>query len=121
MKTSLALDIFREYQKSNLRPTTVIGYRYLLDNFEVLFGDKDFRSIRSEEFFRQPQRRASRDHIQGSTEASEPEDDAGLSRKDQRSRSHSLDGHSPRQTIQSALSTLGLSTEAQIHLQINGQ
>jgi integrase len=51
MKTSLALDIFRKYQESNLRPTTVIGYRYLLDNLEVLFGDKDFRSIRSEELF----------------------------------------------------------------------
>jgi len=51
MRTSLALDIFRRYQKSNLRPTTVIGYRYLLDNFEVLFGDKDFQSIRSEDLF----------------------------------------------------------------------
>jgi len=51
MKTSLALDIFRKYQKSNLRTTTVIGYRYLLDNFEVLFGDKDFGSIRGEDLF----------------------------------------------------------------------
>jgi integrase/recombinase XerD len=51
MKSSLALDIFRKYQKSNLRPTTVIGYRYLLDNFEVLFGDKDFGSIRGEDLF----------------------------------------------------------------------
>jgi integrase/recombinase XerD len=51
METSLALDIFRKYQKSNLRPTTVTGYRYLLDNFEVLFGDKDFQSIRSEDLF----------------------------------------------------------------------
>ena len=51
MKTSLALKIFRDYQKSNLRPTTVTGYRYLLDNFEVLFRDKDFQSIRSEDLF----------------------------------------------------------------------
>jgi integrase/recombinase XerD len=51
MKSSLALDIFSKYQKSNLRPTTVIGYRYLLDNFEVLFGDKDFGSIRGEDLF----------------------------------------------------------------------
>lgn len=51
MKTSLALDIFRKYQKSNHRPTTVTGYRYLLDNFEILFGDKDFQSIRSEDLF----------------------------------------------------------------------
>lgn len=51
MKTSLALKIFREYQRSNLRPSTVIGYRYLLGNFEVLFGEKDLKSIRSEDLF----------------------------------------------------------------------
>ena len=41
MNTSTALKIFRDYQKSNLNPTTVIGYRYLLDNFEELFGERD--------------------------------------------------------------------------------
>jgi integrase/recombinase XerD len=51
MNTSSALKIFRDYQKSNLKPTTVIGYRYLLDNFEELFGDRDLKSISSEELF----------------------------------------------------------------------
>ena len=51
MKTSLALEIFRKYQKSNLKPSTVTGDRYLLDKFEVLFGDKDFQPIRSEDLF----------------------------------------------------------------------
>jgi integrase/recombinase XerD len=51
MKTALALQLFREYQKSNLRPASVIGYRYFLDNFEESFGDRDLRLISSEEVF----------------------------------------------------------------------
>jgi len=51
MKTSTALKIFRDYQKSNLKPSTAIGYRYLIDNFEQLFGEKDLTSISSEEMF----------------------------------------------------------------------
>ena len=51
MNTSTALKIFRDYQKSNLKPSTVIGYSYLLDNFEELFGDRDLKSISSEELF----------------------------------------------------------------------
>lgn len=51
MNTSTALKLFRDYQKSNLKPGTVISYRYLLDNFEELFGDKELTSISSEETF----------------------------------------------------------------------
>ena len=51
MKTLLALKIFQDYQKSNLKPSTVIGYRYLIDNFEEFFGDKDLNSISSEDIF----------------------------------------------------------------------
>ena len=51
MNTSTALKIFRDYQRSNLKPSTVIGYRCLLDNLEELFGDRDLKSISSEELF----------------------------------------------------------------------
>lgn len=51
MNTSMALKIFRDYQKSNLKPTTTIGYRYLIENFEEFFGEKDLSSISSEEIF----------------------------------------------------------------------
>jgi hypothetical protein len=51
MKTSAALKIFRDYQQSNLKPSTVIGYRYLIDNFEEFFGDKNLKSISSEDIF----------------------------------------------------------------------
>jgi len=49
MKASIALKIFRDYQKANLKPGTVGGYTYLLDNFEALFGEKDLKSISSED------------------------------------------------------------------------
>lgn len=51
MNITTALKIFRDYQKSNLKRNTVIGYRYLLDNFEELFGDRDLKSISSEDLF----------------------------------------------------------------------
>jgi len=49
MNTSTALKIFRDYQNSSLKRSTVIGYRYLIDNFEELFRDRDLMSISSEE------------------------------------------------------------------------
>ena len=51
MKASIALKIFRDYQKANLKPSTTGGYRYLLDNFEDLFGEKDLKSINSEDAY----------------------------------------------------------------------
>ena len=51
MNTSTALKMFKDYQKSNLKPSTTIGYRYLLDNFEELLGERDLASISSEEIF----------------------------------------------------------------------
>jgi integrase len=51
MNTSTALKVFRDYQKSSLKPSTLIGYRYLLDNFEELLGERDLASISSEEIF----------------------------------------------------------------------
>lgn len=51
MNTSPALKMFKNYQKSNFRPNTAISYRYLLDNFDELFGDRDLASISSEEIF----------------------------------------------------------------------
>jgi len=51
MKASIALKIFRDYQKANLKPSTAGGYRYLLDNFEALFGEKDLKSISSEDAY----------------------------------------------------------------------
>ena len=51
MNITTALKLFRDYQKSNLKPNTAIGYRYLLDNFKELFGERDLASISSEEIF----------------------------------------------------------------------
>jgi hypothetical protein len=51
MKTSIALKIFRDYQSSNLKPSAVRGYKYLTDNFEALFGEKDLNSIYSEDTY----------------------------------------------------------------------
>ncbi len=51
MKASIALKIFRDYQKANLKSSTVTGYRYLIDNFEALFGEKDLKSIGSEDTY----------------------------------------------------------------------
>lgn len=51
MKTSKALKIFRNYQKSNLKLSTAIGYRYLANNFEAFFGDKELKSISSDDVF----------------------------------------------------------------------
>ena len=51
MNTSTALKMFKDYQKSNLKPSTTISYRYLLDNFEEFFGERDLTSISSEETF----------------------------------------------------------------------
>jgi integrase/recombinase XerD len=51
MKTSTALKLFRDYQRSNLKPSTVMGYRYLMDNFGELFGERALRSVSSEEVF----------------------------------------------------------------------
>lgn len=49
METSTALKIFRDYQKSNLKPSTVIGFSHLINNFEELFGGSDLMSISSED------------------------------------------------------------------------
>ncbi len=49
METSTALKIFRDYQESNLKPSTVIGYSHLINNFEELFGGSDLMSISSED------------------------------------------------------------------------
>ena len=51
MNTSAALKIFRDYQRSNLKPNTGVSYRYLLDTFEELFGGRKLTSISSEEIF----------------------------------------------------------------------
>ena len=51
MKVSLALKIFRDYQKANLRPGTIAGYRYLMNLFEEFFGGKDVSSIGSEDVY----------------------------------------------------------------------
>jgi len=51
MKASIALKIFRDYQKANLKSSTAGGYTYLLDNFEALFGEKDLKSINSEDAY----------------------------------------------------------------------
>ena len=51
MNTATALKMFKDYQKPNLKQSTVIGYRYLIDNFEELFGERDLESISSEDIF----------------------------------------------------------------------
>ena len=51
MKTAMALKIYKDYQRSNLKQNTVIGYRYLLDTFEGLFGERELSSISSEDIF----------------------------------------------------------------------
>ncbi len=49
METSTALRIFQDSQESNLKPSTVIGYSHLINNFEELFGGSDLMSISSED------------------------------------------------------------------------
>jgi integrase/recombinase XerD len=51
MNTSAALKLFRDYQTTNLRPNTAISYRYLLDNFEELFRERELKTLSSEEIF----------------------------------------------------------------------
>ncbi|UCE38816.1 MAG: site-specific integrase [Thermoplasmata archaeon] len=51
MNITTALRLFRDYQKSNIKPSTLIGYRYLLDNFEELFGERNLGSISGEKIF----------------------------------------------------------------------
>lgn len=51
MKVSLALKIFKDYQKANLRPSTIAGYRYLMNLFEEFFGGKDVSSLGSEDVY----------------------------------------------------------------------
>jgi len=51
MKVSMALKIFRDYQRANLRPTTVKGHRYLMNLFEEFFGAKDIGSLSSEDLY----------------------------------------------------------------------
>jgi site-specific recombinase XerD len=47
----MALKIYKDYQQSNLRQNTIIGYRYVLDTFEELFGERDLKSVSSEDIF----------------------------------------------------------------------
>ncbi len=51
MKVSLALKIFKDYQKANLRPSMIAGYRYLMNLFEEFFGGKDVSSLGSEDVY----------------------------------------------------------------------
>ena len=51
MKVSFALKIFKDYQKANLRPSTIVGYRYLMNLFEEFFGGKDVSSLGSEDVY----------------------------------------------------------------------
>ena len=51
MKVSIPLRIFRDYQKANLKRRMVAGYRYLINHFEEFFGEKDLRSISSEDIY----------------------------------------------------------------------
>ncbi|UCG63688.1 MAG: site-specific integrase [Deltaproteobacteria bacterium] len=51
MNIATALKLFRDYQRSNLKPNTAISYRYLLDNFEELLGERNPTFTRSEEIF----------------------------------------------------------------------
>lgn len=51
MKVSMALKVFGDYQKANLRRSTAAGYRYVLNLLEEFFGSKDFGSLSSEELY----------------------------------------------------------------------
>jgi integrase/recombinase XerD len=51
MNTSAALKHFRDYQRSNLKPNTGVSYRYVLDAFEELFGERELTSISTDELF----------------------------------------------------------------------
>jgi len=51
MKVSFALKIFKDYQKANLRPSTIAGYQYLMNLFEEFFGGKDVGSLGSEDVY----------------------------------------------------------------------
>ncbi len=51
MKVSMALKVFRDYQQANLKPRTLLGYRYVLTSFEQFFGEKDLSSVSSEDIY----------------------------------------------------------------------
>jgi integrase/recombinase XerD len=51
MKTAMALKLCKDYQQSNLKQNTITGYRYILDTFEELLGERELSSITSEEIF----------------------------------------------------------------------
>ena len=51
MKVSMALKVFRDYHKANLRKSTTAGYRCMLNLFEEFFGSKDFGSLSSEDLY----------------------------------------------------------------------
>jgi len=51
MKVSVALEIFRDYQRSNLKHRTALGYRYVLTNFEEFFGERDLSSVSGEDIY----------------------------------------------------------------------
>ena len=51
MKVSVALKIFRDYQSANLKPRTVLGYRYILTGFEEFFGERDLGSVTGEDIY----------------------------------------------------------------------
>lgn len=51
MKISEALNLFRKYQESHLRPRTVKGHKYVLSIFEDFLGDKDIESISEGEIY----------------------------------------------------------------------
>ena len=51
MKVSVALEIFRDYQRANLKHRTVLGYKYVLTNFHEFFGERDLSSVSGEDIY----------------------------------------------------------------------
>jgi integrase len=47
----MAMKIFKDYQKANLRKSTIVAYGYPMNLFEQFFGGKDLRSLRSEDLY----------------------------------------------------------------------
>jgi len=51
MTVKQAIELFRSHQQVQVRQTTRDGYRYLIRNFEALFGDSPVEAISSEDIY----------------------------------------------------------------------
>jgi hypothetical protein len=51
MTMKQAIELFRSHQQTHVRQKTQDSYRYLIHNFETLFGDSLLEAITSEDIY----------------------------------------------------------------------